>query len=64
MTKRKGYMDYVDFMEELGNNPAGNKVFPSVKALKKRKPCADECGIIEVEITLVKVVQKGKPPLW
>ncbi len=58
---RKGFMDKVDFDYELEHNIRGNKVFPSVEALKEGQKCADECGIVEVEIKLIRIVQEEKP---
>lgn len=59
MKKRKviGYMDKVDFDCELGQAIDGNKVFPSIEALKKFKPCVKQCGIVEVEVRLREVIQ-------
>lgn len=57
---RVGYMDKVDFDYEIGNAKGGNKVFPSIKDLKENKPCTKECGIVEVEIRLRRVVEKGR----
>lgn len=53
-----GYMDKVDFDEELGNAIDGNKVFPSLKALKKYKPCTKQCGIVKVEVRLKEVIRE------
>jgi hypothetical protein len=50
------YMDKVDFEEELGKAVAGNRVFPSVDACRKSKACVHQCGIVEVEIRLRKVI--------
>jgi len=52
-----GYMDKVDFDHELGEAIDGNKVFPSVEALRKYKPCCRSCGIVEVEVRLKEVIQ-------
>jgi len=62
-----GYMDKVDFDEELGKAFVGNKVYPSIRAVKEDKPCTSECGIVEVEVRLRRVVQEtdfsiGKRP--
>lgn len=52
-----GYMDKVDFDYELGEAIDGNKVFPSLEALKKYKPCTRSCGIVKVEVRLKEVIQ-------
>ena len=57
---KKGFMDKTDFDFELENVSEGTKVFPTVKALKENMKCVDECGIVEVEIKLVRVVEEGK----
>jgi hypothetical protein len=52
-----GYMDKVDWDYELGQALDGNKVFPSIDALKKYKPCVRSCGIVKVEVRLKEVIQ-------
>jgi len=52
-----GYMDKVDFDYELGEAIDGNKIFPSVEALTKHKPCTRSCGIVKVEVRLKEVIQ-------
>ena len=54
-----GYMCKIDFDFELGAAADGNKVYPSVNALSKGHDCADDCGIVEVEVKLVRVVSEG-----
>jgi len=53
------YMDKVDFDYEVGAALGGNKVFPSIKDLEKNKPCTKECGIVEVEIRLKRVIRES-----
>lgn len=48
-----GFMCATDFNHELGHASDGVRVFPSEKALRHHLSCADECGVVEVEITLV-----------
>jgi cell division protein FtsX len=52
-----GYMDAVDFHHELECASGGNKIYPSVDDLKSYSKCWDECGIVEVEIKLIRVIQ-------
>jgi hypothetical protein len=54
-----GYMCKTDWECELGNAYDGNKVFPSIKALKEHYRCVDECGIVKVQVRLLRVVKKG-----
>ena len=54
----RGFMDGVDYEEHLENDMKGTLVFPSVEHLKKAKPCTKQCGIIEVEVSFVRVVQE------
>lgn len=55
----KGFMCQTDFEHELGCASGGTTVYPSVEDIKKNRRCADECGIVEVNLHFVKVVQKG-----
>lgn len=59
MSKSKviGYMDKVDFDHELGDNPNGNEVFPTIDAVLRNRKCSRICGIVKVEVTLLEVVQ-------
>lgn len=52
------FMDMVDFEEELGNAMKGNKIFPTIEDLRREKPCTKQCGIVEVQVSLVRVVQE------
>ena len=54
-----GYMCRTDFDWELGMAADGNKIFPSVKALKHYRKCVKGCGIVRVRVTLDKVITKG-----
>ena len=54
-----GYMDRTDFDHELGHASDGNKVYPSVEALKRDRSCVDECGIVMVAVTFVAVIEEG-----
>lgn len=51
-----GYMCGTDFQHELGIASDGNKIYPSVENLKQHKKCWEECGIVEVKVTLNKVI--------
>ena len=61
--KRRGFMCKVDFDHELGDAAGGIRVYPSVEDLQRCKKCCQEdggCGIVEVEVTVTKVVRKDK----
>lgn len=55
-----GYMCLTDFEYEVGGASGGNRVFPSIDDLKRCKPCVESCGIAEVRITGVSVIQEAK----
>lgn len=55
----RGFMCKTDFFYELGNAVGGETVYASVEDLKVRRPCAEGCGIVEVEVRLVRVVEEG-----
>lgn len=52
------FMDGVDFDDELGHASGGNRVYPSVDDLKKNSKCWQGCGIVEVEVRLVRWVEE------
>lgn len=56
----RGFMCRIDFDHELGYASEGNRVYPSIDALKKRHEMWKECGIVEVEVRLVKIVEPGR----
>lgn len=55
----KGFMCMVDWEFELGDAVGGNSVYGSVPDLKKHRKCWKECGIVEVEVRLRRVVRWG-----
>lgn len=61
--KVRGFMDGTDWSYEIGSASDGNKVYPSVRAIKREcDPCIGECGIVEVEVRFVRWVKKPTPP--
>jgi hypothetical protein len=58
-TKAIGYMDKVDYDYHLGHDIKGARVYPSIEVLKEQRPCVAGCGIVEVEVTLRRVVEEG-----
>lgn len=56
---KKGYMCLTDYELEL--NMGGDVViYPTIKELKKHRPCWVECGIVQVGIYVAKVVKRAK----
>jgi hypothetical protein len=56
LRRHRGFMCKTDFDSELGHATDGDKVYPSVDALKAERECVVECGVVEVEVSLVRVV--------
>lgn len=54
-----GYMCAIDWEYELGLNFIGNRIYPSIDALREGHKCADDCGIVEVEVRLRRIVTEG-----
>lgn len=54
LVKKIGYMCSTDYDYELENASGGVKIYSSVRDLKNHKTCWEDCGIVEVEITLKK----------
>lgn len=52
-----GYMCRVDYDHELGSTDV--VVYPTLQALREAHPCWEECGIVMVEVRLVKVIHEG-----
>lgn len=56
--KKTAYMDGIDWQHHVESDAFGVKVYPSVKALRDGSEHAlDECGIVEVTMTLNKWVE-------
>lgn len=56
-------MDMSDFSDEGFNNKEGNTLYPTIPDLLREIPCAEYCGIVEVEIKLKKVIQEPNDEL-
>lgn len=54
-----GYMCRIDFECEKGVPIDGNRFYANIEDLKRDHPCLDECGIVEVEISLKQVAVEG-----
>lgn len=56
---KKGYMCSTDYNLEL--DIGGDVVvYPTIKELKKHRPCWTECGIVQIDIYVAKVVKRSK----
>ncbi len=51
------FMCLVDYDHELGEASGGCTLYESVEDLKENRPCVEECGIMEVQLTGVRIVQ-------
>ncbi len=54
-----GFMCRIDADVECGQPREGNRIFASVEALRAAHPCADDCGIVEVEVRVRRVLVEG-----
>lgn len=52
-TKVVCYMCAIAWEYEIGHDRVGSKIYPSVAALKEAHPMWEECGIVEVEVTVL-----------
>lgn len=57
--KYTGYMCRIDFECERGYPTNGNRFFEDIEDLRKAHDCSDDCGIVEVEISLKRIVVEG-----
>lgn len=59
---RTGFMCEVDFSHELGAAAGGTKVYPDLEDLREQRRCVSGgCGIVEVRVEFVRVVQPTMP---
>ncbi len=54
------YMCQTDWDFELGEACGGTKLYPSVEDLKENRKCVKQCGIVQVKVTLTKLIDPGK----
>ena len=54
------YMDGVEWEHHIGQDPMGTKLYESVESLKECEPhvVSGGCGIVEVEVRLLRWVEK------
>lgn len=55
------YVDLTDFLHEIGegNAPGPHYVYNSIKEIKEKQPCVDQCGIVKAKLVEIDVVQKS-----
>lgn len=52
----KVFMCLIDHDMELGNASGGASVYSSLEDLVENRPCVFDCGVMEVEVTKVRIV--------
>ena len=57
MHKLTGYMCYVDWLHEREVPGIALEVYTTVDDLKKARGCVEECGIVEVSMIQIQLVQ-------
>lgn len=61
--QRDGYICGIDYASELGEVPAGTKIFPTIRDLRKSQKCVSAhkggCAIVKVRVSVLKIVKKG-----
>lgn len=55
----RGFMCKVEWEHDFPDSNDGGKVYVTLEDLKRNSPCVDQCGIVEVEVKLVRVVQES-----
>lgn len=55
-TKHTGFMCATDFRHELGEGPIC-EVYSSIEQLEEDRSCVKECGIVEVQVKLIKYIK-------
>lgn len=63
MRKVKGFVCEIAWDHELGEDNQGTTIYPSVETLKRHHAIWEECGIVEVEVTFVRVACKPREAL-
>jgi hypothetical protein len=55
-----GYMCAINWQYELGQNAHGIEVYRSIDDLQANHDCWEECGIVEVQVTIKKTIAPGQ----
>jgi hypothetical protein len=53
-----GYMCLTDWQHDVRGASDGARVYPSEAAVRRERKCTAECGIVEVEMRQVRIVQE------
>ena len=58
--RHRCFMDGIDWQHHLEADPGGAPLFPDVESLKAKRTCIDTggCGVVEVEVRLIRWVEK------
>lgn len=53
----RGFMCKTEWDYELADASDGARVYPSESAVRRERKCTEQCGIVEVEVSFVSLVQ-------
>ncbi len=55
------YVDLTDFYHEIGegNAPGPHFIYNTIKEIKNKQPCVEQCGIVKAKLTELEIVQKS-----
>lgn len=59
-----GYMCLTDFECEVGMASTPSPVYSSIECIRRHKKCVAGCGIVEVRVVGVKIVQEASLFEW
>lgn len=59
-SKKTAFMCKTDFDFELAHSATGTNIYMSEAALREKRRCVEECGIVEVQVSVIRVVQEEK----
>jgi len=63
--KIKAYMCKTDFDYHIPDDINGVDIYFSKQDLINNRPCVKDCGIVEIEVSFSKVINKAEPiSLW
>lgn len=51
---KRSFMCGVDWQHHIGHDAGGTSLWPTIKALKAEAKCWRQCGIVEVEVRVVR----------
>lgn len=54
---KTGFMCKTDYYQKLGSASNASQIFSSIETLKQHKKCWSDCGVVEVEIFIKKIVK-------